>query len=108
MTRIPDDYSQENGVESDHNTGKCCRWSKTQNNCNKIDLTDEIAPHGSPRVVLPDHTAPADIAERVLDSEYEQHIGNITWDETGRTFMREYLAIRIYFGLFRVADGKYA
>ena len=65
MISIPDNCSPEDGAESDDVTGKCCHWSKTQNNCNQIDLADGIAPHGSPRVVVPNDTTPADIAERL-------------------------------------------
>ena len=70
MISIPDDYSPENGAESDEDTGKCCHWSKIQNYRNKIDLADGMAPHGSPRVVIPDDTAPADIAKQVLDDDF--------------------------------------
>ena len=70
MISIPDDYSPEDGAESDDDTKKYCHWSKTQNNCTKIDLTDEIAPHGSLGVLLPNDTTPANIAERVLDDNF--------------------------------------
>ena len=57
---------------------------------------------------IPDDIAPANVAEGVLDSKYEQHIGNITCNEIDRGFMRGYLAIKTYFGLFRVNDFKCA
>ena len=79
-----------------------------------------------PGCCLPDYTTPADLAERVLDHnfidhiinctsihgqtdpKFMQHIGNIPQDEKGRAFMRGYVGIRIYFGLVRMPSVQYA
>ena len=121
MVDIPDDYSPE-GVDSDDDSGNCCHWSRTQNNHNKINLNTGITPRGLPNVVLPEYTTPADLAERVLDDNFIDHIinctnihgqtdpkfmqyvGNILQDEKGRAFIRGYLGIRIYFGLIRIPN----
>ena len=125
MVDIPDDYSP-GGVDSDDDSGNCCHWSRTQNNHNKINLNTGITPRGSPNVVLPEYTTPADLAERVLDDnfidhiinctnihgqtdpKFMQHVGNIPQDEKGRAFIRGYLGIRIHFGLIRIPNVHYA
>ena len=125
MVDIPDDYSPE-GVDSDDDSDNCCHWSRTQNNHNKINLNTGITPRGSPNVVLPEYTTPADLAERVLDDnfidhiinctnihsqtdpKFMQHVGNIPQDGKGRAFIRGYLGIRIYFGLIRIPNVHYA
>ena len=102
MVSIPDDYCPENGAEIDGDTGKCCHWSIILNNRNKIDLADGMAPHGSPRVVIPDDTTPADNAKQVLDDDFIDmainctNIGNIPCDEKCKAFMCGYLANRTY------------
>ena len=93
---IPDDYSPE-GVDSDDDSGNCCHWCRTQSNHKKINLNAGITPCGSPDVVLPDdYTTPADLAERVLDNNFIDHIINCT------------NIIRIYFGLVRIPSVHYA
>ena len=121
---ISDDYSPE-GVGSDDDSSNCSHWSRTQKNHNKINLNAGITPCGSPDVVLPDYTTPADLAERELNDNFIDHInnctnihgqtdrksmqyvGNIPQGEKGGAFMRGYLGIRIYFGLVRISYLHY-
>ena len=109
---ISENYAPS-GVESDHNSGKCCHWSKQRDSVpDAIKAVPGAPEQGKPSQRFPDNYKPDDLVEAVLDdvyldmcitatnehaakdTEFQKRIGRIETNEKGRrAFLKGYFEI---------------